>query len=86
MPSHVNGVHQDDPAIEALRGFAALMMVVTHYAHLITPQRRAWAFASTGVNLFFVLSGFVFAPYLFGKPMQLGVWAAEDFPRPHSWS
>lgn len=55
----------NDPSIEALRGFAALMVVATHYAHFLTPTPGGWAFASSGVNLFFVLSGFVFGPYLF---------------------
>ncbi len=60
-----------DPAIEALRGWAALMVLVTHYAPLLAAPSGAWGFASTGVDLFFVLSGAVFAPYLFGRPLQL---------------
>jgi peptidoglycan/LPS O-acetylase OafA/YrhL len=64
---------QNDNAIEALRGGAALLVVATHYAPFLTPNPGMWGFASTGVNLFFVLSGFVFAPYLFGKPLELWV-------------
>lgn len=60
-----------DPAIEGLRGFAALLVVATHFAHLLTERPGAWGFASTGVDLFFVLSGYVFAPYLLGKPLPL---------------
>ena len=71
----------EDPGIEALRGFAAMLVVVTHYAHLLTPQPGAWAFSSTGVDLFFVLSGFVFAPYLFGKPLQIGPHLVRRFFR-----
>jgi peptidoglycan/LPS O-acetylase OafA/YrhL len=63
--------HPDDPAIEALRGCAALLVVLTHYLHFLTPEPGLWAFASTGVDLFFVISGFVFAPYLAGRPMPL---------------
>jgi len=61
----------DDPAIEALRGFAALMVVTVHYARFVTGDAGAWGVASTGVDLFFVLSGYVFAPYLSGKPLEM---------------
>lgn len=53
-----------DLGIEALRGLAALLVVFTHYAHFVVQQTGWLTIASTGVNLFFVLSGFVFAPYL----------------------
>ena len=61
----------DDPVVEALRGWAALMVMATHYVQLLSPLTGLWGFASTGVDLFFVLSGYVFAPYLFGKPLSL---------------
>lgn len=60
-----------DPVIEALRGFAAIMVMVTHYTYFFTPNAGLWGFASTGVDLFFVLSGYVFAPYFFGKHLRL---------------
>ena len=60
-----------DPVIEALRGLAALLVMATHYTYLLTSQAGLWGFASTGVDLFFVLSGYVFAPYFFGKPLSL---------------
>lgn len=47
------------------------MVMATHYIQLLTPLTGLWGFASTGVDLFFVLSGYVFAPYLFGKPLSL---------------
>ena len=65
------GATDGDPVIEALRGWAALMVMATHYAYLLTSQPGLWGFASTGVDLFFVLSGYVFAPYFFGKPLGL---------------
>jgi len=65
------GSREDDPVIEALRGWAALMVMATHYVPLLMSQTGLWGFASTGVDLFFVLSGYVFAPYLFGKPLPL---------------
>jgi peptidoglycan/LPS O-acetylase OafA/YrhL len=73
--------HRDDPAIEGLRGFAALMVVVAHYARFVTDQPGAWSFASTGVDLFFVLSGYVFAPYVFGKPLAAGPHFVRRFFR-----
>jgi exopolysaccharide production protein ExoZ len=60
-----------DPVIEALRGLAALLVMATHYTYFLTPHAGLWGFASTGVDLFFVLSGYVFAPYFFGKPLSL---------------
>jgi peptidoglycan/LPS O-acetylase OafA/YrhL len=71
----------DDPAIEALRGFAALVVVAAHYARFLTPQSGAWGFASTGVDLFFVLSGYVFAPYFFGRQLALGPHLVRRFFR-----
>ena len=70
-PGLEQGAADGDPVIEALRGWAALMVMATHYAYLLTPQSGLWGFASTGVDLFFVLSGYVFAPYFFGKPLNL---------------
>lgn len=70
-----------DPVIEALRGWAAFMVMATHFTYLITPHAGLWGFASTGVDLFFVLSGFVFAPYLFGKPLRAGPHLIRRFFR-----
>jgi len=67
----LQGAAEGDPVIEALRGFAALLVMATHYTALITSEAGLWGFASTGVDLFFVLSGYVFAPYLFGKSLRL---------------
>ena len=71
----------DDPAIEALRGLAALIVVAAHYARFVTDQSGAWGFATTGVDLFFVLSGYVFAPYFFGKQLALGPHLVRRFFR-----
>ena len=71
----------EDPVIEALRGFAALMVVATHYAYMLSSQPKAWGFASTGVDLFFVLSGYVFAPYFFGKKLSVGPHLIRRFFR-----
>lgn len=57
--------------IEGLRGLAAFMVMWWHLRHWVTTERGVDAFGYTGVDLFFVLSGFVFAPYVFGKPLAL---------------
>lgn len=53
-----------DWRIEALRGGAALLVVLAHYGAWLGLPAWGSALASTGVDLFFVLSGLVFAPYL----------------------
>jgi peptidoglycan/LPS O-acetylase OafA/YrhL len=67
-----NAAAREDASIEALRGFAALMVVAVHYAHFVSGAPGAWGFAATGVDLFFVLSGYVFGPYFFGRPLAWG--------------
>lgn len=53
--------------IELLRGVAAFMVLLAHH-ELQFARRPAWlGFSQTGVDLFFVLSGFVFGPWLFGR-------------------
>jgi peptidoglycan/LPS O-acetylase OafA/YrhL len=54
-----------NPVIELLRGIAAIMVMLCHYAVLIQDVERSWMnFLYTGVDFFFVISGFVFAPLL----------------------
>lgn len=64
------GPEQDGQTIwslEALRGVAAWMVVYAHYAPFANIDIPLLRFAYTGVDLFFVLSGFVFASYLLGR-------------------
>ncbi len=77
----LQGSREDDPVVEALRGWAALMVMATHYVPLLMSQTGLWGFASTGVDLFFALSGYVFAPYLFGKPLSLAPHLIRRFFR-----
>lgn len=52
-------------SIELLRGIAAIMVMLNHYAPYIYGAERSWmSFLYTGVDFFFVISGFVFAPTL----------------------
>ena len=69
MPSENLPSQHEDPVIEMLRGLAACMVVGTHYVSMVSTHPGLWGFASTGVDLFFVLSGYVFAPYLHGRPL-----------------
>lgn len=67
--------------IEGLRGFAALLVVASHYVHHLTPNPGLWLMASTGVDLFFVLSGFVFAPHLSRPGFSVGAHLVRRFFR-----
>lgn len=54
-------------SIEAWRGLAALMVLAAHVHPFLGWSPAVLKFAFTGVDLFFALSGYVFAPYLFGQ-------------------
>ena len=56
--------------IEAFRGFAAFLVVYTHFWALSPGSPSLLRFAHTGVDLFFVLSGYVFGPYFFGNEFE----------------
>lgn len=77
-------MHQQYPhewSIELLRGFAALLVVYAHYYPLAGLEPGLLGFTFTGVDLFFVLSGFVFAPYFFGRPLQIRAHGVRRFFR-----
>ena len=67
--------------VEAWRGLAAWMVVYSHYWSAAPGSPALLRFSFTGVDLFFVLSGFVFAPYLFGKPLATGAFGVRRFFR-----
>jgi len=54
--------------IELSRGLAALMVMLTHYAAFIPGAPAGMGFLWSGVDLFFVISGYVFAPMIL--PME----------------
>lgn len=67
--------------VEAWRGVAAWMVVYAHYWSGADSSWSVLRFSFTGVDLFFVLSGFVFAPYFFDKPLGAGAFAVRRFFR-----
>ena len=50
--------------IELCRGLAALMVMLTHYAAYIPGAPAGFGYLWTGVDFFFVISGYVFGPML----------------------
>jgi len=50
------------PSIELFRGIAAWMVLTSHYASFFIQELSLLNFLQTGVDLFFIISGFVFAP------------------------
>ena len=67
--------------VEAWRGLAAWMVVYAHYWAGADSSWPLLRFCFTGVDLFFVLSGFVFAPYFFGRPLVPRSFALRRFFR-----
>ena len=59
-----------NPVIEGARGLAALMVLLHHYSYHLhgdVAAQMGWIhFFHNGVDLFFVITGFLFAPYLLG--------------------
>jgi len=50
--------------VELARGFASVMVMLFHFSFLITDEISILNFFVTGVELFFVISGLVFARYI----------------------
>jgi len=61
-----------NPVVEGFRGLAAMMVLAHHYSYLIDETlTRGWLhFFHSGVDLFFVITGLLFAPYLLGEVQQ----------------
>lgn len=77
----LQGSTKGDPVIDTLRGVAACMIMVNHYASMVTSNPGLWGFAGTRVDLFFVISGYVFAPYLTGRPLRVSSYLVRRFFR-----
>lgn len=61
-----------NPVIEAFRGAAALAVLLHHYSYLTDGTLTGgWLHAlHNGVDLFFVITGYLFAPHLLGEQRQ----------------
>ena len=79
--------HEPSAVLEAWRAVAACLLVWRHYG---APEAAAAAWgttgqavglASTGAGLFFVISGFALAPYLWGRRLHLRGYALRRFFR-----
>ncbi len=75
--------------VEALRGMAAIMVLLSHAAHINQtdtgiPFGNFWQFGRSGVDFFFVLSGFIIS-YIhaadIGRPAQFGAFWAKRLLR-----
>jgi len=70
-----------NPAIELFRGIAAWMVLTSHYAYLFTSERTILNFLWTGVDFFFVISGFVFAKNIYNGNFALIPYFIRRFCR-----
>lgn len=59
------------PAIELFRGIAAWMVLTSHYAAFVTTSPSILNFLWTGVDFFFVISGFVFGKMIYRSKFSL---------------
>lgn len=60
-----------NPIIELCRGIAAFMVMTCHYyPRFIDPERSFFNFLWTGVDLFFLMSGFVFGYHVFNRTID----------------
>ena len=57
------------PALDGLRGAAALMVVVAHASQYFVPESWWGNIGSSGVLVFFALSGFLMAYLHTGEPI-----------------
>lgn len=76
--------------MEGLRGFAVFLVFLVHYSSLIRPQMSGdahnfvdavHALGNVGVDLFFVLSGFLIYGSLLSKPWRLNSFLARRIQR-----
>jgi exopolysaccharide production protein ExoZ len=89
-PAKPAGPRRDYLCVQALRAVAAALVVVHHSISLWleqvmhTPNAPHWTNGASGVDIFFVISGFVMTislPGLAGKPNKAGVFLGRRFTR-----
>ncbi len=67
--------------IEFARGMAAFMVLTSHYVNFLTEERTVFNFLMTGVDLFFVISGFVFAKLIRSSQINISAFFIKRFFR-----
>lgn len=70
-----------NPIIELLRCIGSWMVMTSHYSHFITPEKGVLTFLWTGVDLFFVISGYVFGNLIFNRKEKLFPYFLKRFFR-----
>ena len=58
---------EGDWAVDGCRGLAALLVMLAHYGVFFSLPADLITLSTTGVDWFFVVSGYVFAPALLGR-------------------
>ena len=64
------------PELDGLRGIAVLCVIFGHYGSYIVPKVEVFEFASLGVDIFFVLSGFLIGGIILDQHRQVGFTAS----------
>lgn len=64
------------PELDGIRGIAILLVLVGHYCSRITPDFELFTLASLGVNVFFVLSGFLIGGIILDEHHERGFVAS----------
>jgi exopolysaccharide production protein ExoZ len=64
-----------NPAIEFFRGVAAWMVLTSHYAVFFGTEPNILNFLWTGVDFFFVISGFIFGKIIYSSNISLRAYA-----------
>ena len=73
---------EGDWAVDGCRGLAALLVMLAHYGVFFSLPADLITLSTTGVDWFFVLSGYVFAPALLGrKPLKITPFFVRRFFR-----
>jgi peptidoglycan/LPS O-acetylase OafA/YrhL len=71
-PSHKRRI----PELDGIRGIAILLVLVGHYCSRITADFELFSLASLGVNVFFVLSGFLIGGIILDEHREPGFLAS----------
>src|SRR5438067_1397098 len=63
----MNGMTSRSQSLDVLRGAAVLMVALSHYCIVLKSESHLLRAAASGVDLFFVLSGFLISGLLFSE-------------------